>query len=327
MAHRSLGLAFAVALLFPAFGCQFDSQKLEQRSCQSADTCEEGFVCCHGYCVLRVTCSDGGAADFTVDQGPDTTNPALDKDGDGILDADDNCPDVSNTSQQDADKDKVGDLCDCAPTDETFSKTLLKVSDFDDAALFTAVESGSNWSIVTQGSQGLLRQGSADGLQRSKATTATMTSYLATATLLFRQSGNDGLSIPTDNISMAGILVRGGKLAEGTGDGYYCGVDLANWRIAIGRTSGSDLADGTLNLVADPFSDPGKSISQGVQINQPYKIEFRVVGDQLNCEVVLADNSRITTSATDSTLTSGEMALFTVGAAADYETVTICGNE
>lgn len=327
MAHRSLGLALALALLCPALSCHFNSEKLEQRSCQSRDACEEGFVCCHGYCVLRITCSDGGTADFNVDRGADTTDPALDKDGDGVNDTEDNCPDVANKSQQDADKDQVGDLCDCAPTDNVFAKTLLKVTDFTDTTLFTAIESDANWSIVKQGTQGLLRQASTDGLQRTKSSVAGTTSYLATATLLFRQGGDDGLSVPSDNISMAGIILRGDKMAAASGDGYYCGVDLVNWRIAIGRTSGSDLADGNLHLFSDPFSNPGKSITQGVQINQPYKVEFRVVGDQLNCEVVLADNSRITTSTTDATLTSGQMALFTVGAAADYETVTICGTE
>ena len=35
-----------------------------------------------------------------------------DRDGDTILDEDDNCPDVSNTNQSDIDGDGIGDVCD-----------------------------------------------------------------------------------------------------------------------------------------------------------------------------------------------------------------------
>jgi hypothetical protein len=42
--------------------------------------------------------------------------PAPDADGDGISDADDNCP-VSNPDQSDRDGDRLGDLCDAFPDD------------------------------------------------------------------------------------------------------------------------------------------------------------------------------------------------------------------
>jgi hypothetical protein len=40
---------------------------------------------------------------------------AADKDGDGVSDTGDNCPDVCNTGQQDADTDGAGDVCDPTP--------------------------------------------------------------------------------------------------------------------------------------------------------------------------------------------------------------------
>jgi hypothetical protein len=38
--------------------------------------------------------------------------PLVDSDDDGVFDADDNCPAVTNSSQTDTDRDRVGDICD-----------------------------------------------------------------------------------------------------------------------------------------------------------------------------------------------------------------------
>jgi hypothetical protein len=48
-----------------------------------------------------------------------TTTPAPvgDRDGDGVADGSDNCPDVSNADQLDTDGDTIGDACDPSPND------------------------------------------------------------------------------------------------------------------------------------------------------------------------------------------------------------------
>jgi hypothetical protein len=43
-------------------------------------------------------------------------SPGLDADGDGVLDALDNCPAFPNSGQADVDADGFGDLCDNCPT-------------------------------------------------------------------------------------------------------------------------------------------------------------------------------------------------------------------
>ena len=40
------------------------------------------------------------------------------KDGDGISDSEDNCPEVSNADQQDNDENGVGDLCELVPEED-----------------------------------------------------------------------------------------------------------------------------------------------------------------------------------------------------------------
>ena len=44
-------------------------------------------------------------------------NFAVDTDGDGVADENDNCPDIPNVSQGDRDEDDVGDVCDNCPDD------------------------------------------------------------------------------------------------------------------------------------------------------------------------------------------------------------------
>lgn len=52
-------------------------------------------------------------ADFVVAPPPPPANP--DRDGDGVPDATDNCPDVANSDQADSDKDGVGNACEVLP--------------------------------------------------------------------------------------------------------------------------------------------------------------------------------------------------------------------
>ena len=60
------------------------------------------------------TCQTPGAQPDGGVETPDAVTE-LDHDGDGILDAVDNCPDVANLSQVDEDGDALGDLCDPCP--------------------------------------------------------------------------------------------------------------------------------------------------------------------------------------------------------------------
>jgi hypothetical protein len=54
---------------------------------------------------------------------------AGDVDGDGIPDAEDNCPDLVNPDQSDTDGDGLGDLCDHTPTGDTPQQMLVSLQE------------------------------------------------------------------------------------------------------------------------------------------------------------------------------------------------------
>lgn len=70
--------------------------------CNPGDVCPDGQSCIAGRCMIGS--GDGGVV----------PKPG-DRDGDGILDGVDNCPDVANADQGNEDGDKFGDACDPCP--------------------------------------------------------------------------------------------------------------------------------------------------------------------------------------------------------------------
>ncbi|UCE17297.1 MAG: T9SS type A sorting domain-containing protein [Gemmatimonadota bacterium] len=62
--------------------------------------------------------NDGTAVAVSWIQGFHLNPVSVDADEDGILDANDNCPDVYNPAQEDGDADGIGDSCDNCPTDQ-----------------------------------------------------------------------------------------------------------------------------------------------------------------------------------------------------------------
>ena len=78
--------------------CEGDNQC---RFAVGVETCAE--ICLNGTCVGGIAGADGG-----IWCGPGDP----DGDGDGICDSDDNCAQISNPTQADADEDGRGDLCD-----------------------------------------------------------------------------------------------------------------------------------------------------------------------------------------------------------------------
>jgi hypothetical protein len=315
-AGRLASLLLTLAL---GAGCRFDAGRLDELVC-TAEGCPAGRICCHGYCVLDGQCPEAGPSDLG---GPDY-DPS-DTDGDGVPNTRDNCPNVANADQRDTDGVKVGDACDCAPSDKALSQSLIDIKSFTSAASFAPVESTADWVVKS----GAYQQTSKNGVQRSVYTGSSKADLSATTKLQLFESGDDGLSDPSDNVTMAGLILRSSGAASGAGSGYWCGLDLSNERLALGRTATDDLGNGKIYLypsITDPYGPPGQKIMSGVKASSPYRLTLTVEGSEITCRVVLTDGLTIVEiERTDSTLSSGGLALFTLGVSAQFEQLKACG--
>jgi len=306
-------------------GCQLDSHHLEERACAPGGSCPPSYTCCGGYCVLPSTCPGPADASPTWEGPRADLNLVIDRDGDGVPNEKDNCPDGYNPSQADADKDGFGDVCDCAPTDPSFRSTQIAIESFGSTVPFSPVENASRWTLLGS----TYTQTSPDGLNRASAA-GSQQAFLATSRLRLEDAGDAQLPGLGRPLNMAGVVVRAGSLGPGTGTGYYCGVDAANSRLILAKTSSGDLAQGKLALFpnpTDPFGQPGMKISGGLHLNMPYRITLRAVGSRLTCQVMLPDLSMIEFAESDAELSSGSFALFTAGASAHFESVKLCAQD
>jgi hypothetical protein len=75
---------------------------------EAAPRCPEGQACIAGFC-------GGPPSGIDAPAGGDTHGTIDDRDGDGIPNATDNCPDLANADQANEDGDKFGDVCDPCP--------------------------------------------------------------------------------------------------------------------------------------------------------------------------------------------------------------------
>jgi hypothetical protein len=86
-----------------------------------------------GACAPGVE-DDFGGVDAAAVSDPDATG---DRDGDQVINADDNCPDLSNPGQTDYDGDLVGDSCDCDPESRVVNAVVIADDRLDsDRGLF-----------------------------------------------------------------------------------------------------------------------------------------------------------------------------------------------
>ena len=136
---------FGSVLLFVCLsGCRVDNSISGKSDCSSDGAgCSPGFTCVLGDDGWYSCIADSQDLDASVpgeDSAFDETDAAVgnrdalvieqdavipnDDDGDGISDSVDNCADVANPDQADADDDGLGDACDAQPNVQNFFMTV-----------------------------------------------------------------------------------------------------------------------------------------------------------------------------------------------------------
>ena len=107
-----------------ALGACYAPQATPGAPCDDDSQCPFGQMCIGRVCGGTIGSGEnfgdapaGGDSSQLIDSAPlpPDASSAADRDGDGIPNTSDNCPDVSNPDQHDEDGDGVGDVCDACP--------------------------------------------------------------------------------------------------------------------------------------------------------------------------------------------------------------------
>jgi hypothetical protein len=110
-------------LFFLGLVACYNPHLLPGAPCSEREPCPTGQACIAGVCGgpegggVDATPGIDAAAGADAALGNDATLSIADRDGDGVADASDNCPDVANPDQGNEDGDALGDACDPCPID------------------------------------------------------------------------------------------------------------------------------------------------------------------------------------------------------------------
>lgn len=221
-----------------------------------------------------------------------------DEDGDGMVDVCDNCPEVANVEQTDADADGVGDLCEF-PLDPSWVGERTVFMSFAVSAGLEA--DGGDW----RRGDDMLRQVQTFGDAAAYSSAWTFGNDMMVRAVVVWRDGSD----PT--YRLAGMLLRVQRGGTPPTDWYYCAGNVLDDTVQIWSS-----IDGSLALLAEVTT--GFPLDSGV----PYRIVGAVFGDQITCVLGTGGGAAGIARATASAPISGGIGVRTVGTAADFLSVT-----
>lgn len=105
-----------LVLILAICGC-YNPHPQAGAPCSRGEPCPAGQACVDGRCGGTVEVPPDAVTMFSDGPLPPDASGPNDPDGDGILTANDNCPDKANANQANEDGDPLGDACDPCPID------------------------------------------------------------------------------------------------------------------------------------------------------------------------------------------------------------------
>jgi hypothetical protein len=301
MVRAGWRLAIATAALGVIGGCVFHDGRADSYRCGSGGACPDELECVDGICVSAAVAdagTDARVSDGSTDGEPDTDGPE-----DGPVQEDGSSQD-DGPQQEDGSSQNDGPQQDAAPGCVFDPLT-------DDAGHFTAVLTGTSWQVGTSG----YRQNSTDDLHDTWVAASGGDQVSIQAQVTLTAQGQARFNQPGGNFaSAAGVIVRASSLSTTSVTGYFCGVDLRGQRLLLGRMNMA----GTYSSGRGVFTVLG-SQNMTLGLNTPYPVRAEARGSTITCT---SDATQV--SATDNSIASGSVGLFTIGARARFTAADYC---
>jgi hypothetical protein len=264
--------------------------------------------------------SDSGGTPTPDDTGTPATS--TDSDSDGVADAQDNCPAVSNSDQADTDLDRIGDVCDCDPAAQLVAaykvvddKLATDPGTFGAPTGFTA----ANWTFVGDGYQ--------QNRLEAKATDVTFFNGIPTLEDVLVEVTPNSMEIKDfgAGTNLRQLMIVFGARVEGTEfHAKACGIEVVDGLTPTQKISVLELSGSTTDVQLRPIVRVNRTPVKG-DGSDPFRLKMQLRGGAVSCSFNLGDGGgAATATASNLTDTKGAVGLLTRETKGKFQDLRIC---